>query len=62
MRGISFGKTGNCQIWFDSDFWHVGESGEAGFDILRILRERSERNFQPISCIAGDRSNAGSCC
>jgi DNA topoisomerase VI subunit A len=30
------------------EFWHFGDSDEAGFDILRVLRETSGRNFQPL--------------
>ena len=30
------------------EFWHFGDSDEAGFDILRVLREKSGRNFQPL--------------
>jgi hypothetical protein len=30
------------------EFWHFGDSDEAGFDILRVLREMSGRNFQPL--------------
>jgi len=30
------------------EFWHFGDSDEAGFDILRILREKSGRDFQPL--------------
>jgi hypothetical protein len=32
----------------DMEFWHFGDSDEAGFDILRVLREKSGRNFQPL--------------
>jgi hypothetical protein len=28
------------------EFWHFGDGDEAGFDILRVLRERSERDIQ----------------
>ncbi len=28
--------------------WHFGDSDEAGFDILRVLREQSGRNFHPL--------------
>lgn len=31
----------------DMEYWHFGDSDEAGFEILRVLRDRSERNFQP---------------
>jgi hypothetical protein len=30
------------------EFHHFGDSDEAGFEILRDLRERSGRNFQPL--------------
>lgn len=30
------------------EFWHFGDSDEAGFDILRVLREKSNRDFQPL--------------
>ncbi|GDY23584.1 hypothetical protein LBMAG56_49310 [Verrucomicrobiota bacterium] len=30
------------------EFHHFGDSDEAGFEILRDLRERSERNFQAL--------------
>jgi len=30
------------------EFWHFGDCDEAGFDILRVLREKSGRNFQPL--------------
>lgn len=32
----------------EMDFWHFGDSDEAGFQILRVLREKSGRNFQPL--------------
>lgn len=32
----------------DMEFWHFGDSDEAGFDILRVLRERTERDIQPL--------------
>lgn len=32
----------------DMEFWHFGDSDDAGFDILRVLRERTERDFQPL--------------
>lgn len=35
------------------EFWHFGDSDEAGFDILRVLRENSERNFQSLHMKAG---------
>jgi hypothetical protein len=30
------------------EFWHFGDSDNAGFDILRVLRERSGRDFRPL--------------
>jgi hypothetical protein len=30
------------------EFWHFGDSDAAGFDILRVLRELSGRDFQPL--------------
>jgi hypothetical protein len=30
------------------EFWHFGDSDEAGFEILRVLREKSERDIQPL--------------
>lgn len=30
------------------EFWHFGDSDEAGFDILKVLRERSGRDFRPL--------------
>lgn len=35
------------------EFWHFGDSDEAGFDILRVLREKSGRNFQPLLMQSG---------
>jgi Wadjet protein JetD, C-terminal len=32
----------------EMEFWHFGDSDEAGFDILRVLGEKSGRNFQPL--------------
>lgn len=32
----------------EMEFWHFGDSDEAGFDILRVLREKSGRNFQSL--------------
>ena len=32
----------------EMEFWHFGDSDAAGFDILRVLREKSGRNFQPL--------------
>lgn len=30
------------------DCWHFGDSDQAGFEILRVLREKSGRNFHPL--------------
>lgn len=30
------------------EFWHFGDSDDPGFEILRVLREKSGRNFQPL--------------
>ena len=30
------------------EFWHFGDSDKAGFDILRVLRENSGRNFRAL--------------
>jgi hypothetical protein len=30
------------------EFWHFGDSDAAGFDILRVLREKSGRDFRPL--------------
>lgn len=35
------------------EFWHFGDSDEAGFDILRVLRENSGRNIQPLHMEVG---------
>lgn len=35
------------------EFWHFGDSDEAGFDILRVLRKKSGRNFQPFQMQRG---------
>jgi Uncharacterized protein conserved in bacteria C-term(DUF2220) len=32
----------------EMEFWHFGDSDEAGFDILRVLREKSGRDFQSL--------------
>ena len=34
-------------------FWHFGDSDDAGFDILRVLREKSGREFQPLHMQSG---------
>jgi len=39
-------------------FWHLGDSDPQGFDILRDLRVRSGRDFQPLAM--KDRSEASS--
>jgi hypothetical protein len=35
------------------EFWHFGDSDEAGFEILRVLREKSRREFRPLHMSAG---------
>jgi hypothetical protein len=30
------------------EYWHFGDSDEAGFDILRVLRELSGCDFRPL--------------
>ncbi len=35
------------------EFWHFGDSDEAGFDILRVLREKSGREFRPLHMEVG---------
>ncbi len=35
------------------EFWHFGDRDEAGFDILRVLRDQSGRNFQPLQMQSG---------
>lgn len=30
------------------EYWHFGDSDEAGFEILRVLREKSGRDFRPL--------------
>ncbi|MFO1511303.1 MAG: DUF2220 family protein [Verrucomicrobiota bacterium] len=37
----------------DVEFWHFGDSDEAGFDILRVLREKSGRDFRPLHMKVG---------
>lgn len=37
----------------DLEFWHFGDSDEAGFDILRVLREKSGRDFRPLHMEVG---------
>jgi hypothetical protein len=37
----------------EMEFWHFGDSDEAGFDILRVLREKSGRDFRPLHMQAG---------
>ncbi len=33
--------------------WHFGDSDEAGFEILRVLREKTGRNFRPLHMQTG---------
>lgn len=33
--------------------WHFGDSDEAGFEILRVLRDKSGRDFRPLHMQAG---------
>jgi hypothetical protein len=35
------------------EFWHFGDSDDAGFDILRNLRAKSGRGFQPLHMMQG---------
>ncbi|MCI0747522.1 MAG: DUF2220 family protein [Verrucomicrobia subdivision 3 bacterium] len=35
------------------EFWHFGDSDDAGFDILRVLREKSGRDFRPLQMQSG---------
>ena len=35
------------------EFWHFGDSDDAGFDILRDLRDKSGREFQPLHMMQG---------
>lgn len=37
----------------EMEFWHFGDSDEAGFDILRVLREKSGRDIRPLHMQAG---------
>jgi hypothetical protein len=37
------------------EFWHFGDSDDAGFDILRVLREKSGRDFRPLHMERGRR-------
>jgi hypothetical protein len=30
------------------EFWHFGDSDEAGIETLRVLREKSARDIQPL--------------
>lgn len=32
-----------------AEFWHFGDSDEAGFEILRVLKDKSGRPFQPLN-------------
>jgi hypothetical protein len=33
--------------------WHFGDSDEAGFEILRVLRDKSVRDFRPLHMQTG---------
>jgi hypothetical protein len=35
------------------EFWHVGHSDQAGFEILRVLRQKSGRAIQPLQMTLG---------
>lgn len=35
------------------EWWHFGDSDPAGFEILRVLREKTGRDFQPLHMEAG---------
>jgi hypothetical protein len=35
------------------EFWHFGDSDEAGFEILRVLKEKSGHNIQPFQMQPG---------
>ena len=35
------------------DCWHFGDSDEAGFEILRVLRDKSGRDFRPLHMQVG---------
>jgi len=35
------------------DCWHFGDSDEPGFEILRVLRDKSGRDFRPLHMQAG---------
>jgi len=35
------------------DCWHFGDSDAAGFEILRVLRDKSGRDFRPLPMQAG---------
>lgn len=37
----------------DMEFWHFGDSDAAGFEILRVLREKSGRDFKPLHMQVG---------
>jgi hypothetical protein len=32
----------------DIEYWHFGDSDDAGFEILKVLRETSGRDVQPL--------------
>jgi hypothetical protein len=36
-----------------AEFWHFGDSDAAGFEILRVLREKTGRDFQPLQMKEG---------
>ncbi len=38
------------------EFWHFGDTDAAGFEILRVLREKSARDFQPLHMEQGRAS------
>jgi hypothetical protein len=35
------------------EWWHFGDSDPAGFEILRVLREKTGRDFRPLHMEAG---------
>ncbi len=37
----------------EMEFWHFGDSDDAGFDILRVLCEKSGRDFKPLHMACG---------
>lgn len=48
----SFPGSGTLQLLkrlpVEMEYWHFGDSDDAGFEILRVLRDSSGRNFQPL--------------